>query len=171
MRQECVFFLSVLMAAFIVFWLARLSVCIVCAVCIEWQSFVMRCSVADESTQEGCISESERPKLARCNSPRFRSAPGMKMSWNLHQPAHCRGSSSVLFWHLTTLSDWKCSQPSIYDTCKPITLSTTKARSTVLCLRFTLALFAVSFCKLILERRNHLPLNFPRVTECIYSYI
>lgn len=57
------FLLSVLMAQLQHLWyrrLARLHVHHVCCVCVEWQSFAVRCSVADESTEDGVWSSRDQ---------------------------------------------------------------------------------------------------------------
>lgn len=59
----------------------------VCSVCTEWQSFVVRRSVADESTLRAGNLESKRSEMAHCSSKHSQSLLGMRISWNFHHPA------------------------------------------------------------------------------------
>lgn len=58
----------------------------VCSVCTEWQSFVVRCSVANESRLRAGSLESKRSKMAHCSSKHSQSPLGMRISRNFHHP-------------------------------------------------------------------------------------
>lgn len=64
----------------------------VCSVCIECQSFVVRCSVADDSTLRAGSLESKRSKVVYCSPKHFQSLLGMRIAWNFHHPTQCRPS-------------------------------------------------------------------------------
>lgn len=93
-----------------------------CALCIEWQSFVVRHSVADGSTLRGWILESKRSKMVHCNSKHIQSLLGMRIYWNFHQPTYCRRTSwSFIMAILVSWEIWKYGHSSIYNSTKTIT--------------------------------------------------
>lgn len=141
-----------------------------CSVCIEWQSFVVRHSVADESTLREWILEFKRSKMVHCTSRHFQSLLGMRMYWNLRQPTYCRRTSwSFTLTILVPRGIWKHGQSSICNSTKPVTWSIIK-----LCIHnHTRMFYFTPVCYQpyhIIYRMKKLSctFNFPMVTEYIY---
>ena len=92
----------------------------VCSVCTEWQSFVVRRSVADDSTLKGGRLESERSKMVHCSSKHKQSQPAMRIDWNFHQTTCCKTSWSFLLTISVPWGVWKHGQFPIYSSAKPM---------------------------------------------------
>lgn len=126
----------------------------VCSVCIEWQSFVVRRSVADESTLRAWSLESKRSKMAHCSPKHFQSLLGIRLYWTFHQPTYCRTSRGFTLTILVPWGIWKHGQFSNDISTKPRARSIIKPCIHILHVCLLLPPFAISLTKLFIGWSN-----------------